>query len=530
MPNERAIRDNLMQRLDLIEPGLQLVEREHYLRNDDGAAGFLDILARDSQGRLVIIELKKTNAAAREALQELFKYAALLRSNHLVREVDYRLVLLAVEWHELLVPYSEFVQRVSYEVSAGKITLDSSGLPVDIEPMKPIETAAQRKFSGRHFLWAFLTQSAADLAADRIASHMQASGLRDFIIVRSRPADPRISDKTFLYFAQQELSLNEYLTLLRSRLDDEEYQEFVDGISDLVEEEDRVSECADHVWLPGYDALYGSLQCIDSEISHPEKAGQWFGDGKQADIHIFRHGRFTTDFITDGSLISELVGHQGASDTHLRMSAQTSSAPQMDALAIAIENVYFYSPSWRGALRDLLSYARRTGAASISIVAFCNDDVLRSIAGMAFEYPGFTPTFRLDIHRSDNETERFVGLLEWDGSQIAFDPIVANYLQGDPFSYFMAHHFGEHRSFDQDVMRDLGLSQAIFREGIQGAERVRVQGSAVLTSPQKIRGSIASLIEANASEVTKIVDLFMNHDHGFRQIITEWVNRERDPG
>lgn len=149
---------------------------------------------------------------------------------------------------------------------------------------------------------------------------------------------------------------------------------------------------------------------------------------------------------------------------------------------------------------------------------------------MAFEYPGFTPTFHIDIHRSDNETERFIGLLEWDGTRIAFDPIVANYLQGDPFGYFMAYHFGGHRSFDQDVMRDFGLSQAIFREGTRGAERVRVQGSSILTSPQDIRGSIASLIEANTSEVTKIVDLFMGHDLGFRQIITEWVNREKDSG
>jgi len=324
-----------MQRLELIEPGLQLVQREHYLRNEHGASGFLDILARDSKGRLVVIEIKKTDAAAREALQELFKYAALLRSKYLVRELDYRLVILAVEWHELLVPYSEFLQRASYEVSAGKVILDSSGLPERTEAVEPIETSKQRKFSTRHFLWAFQSQSAADLAAENIADHMQASGLRDFVLVRSRPTDARISDKTFLYFAQQELSLNEYQALLRRRLGEEEYQEYVDGISGLVEEEDRISESADQVWLPGYDALYGSLHCTDSEISHPEKAGRWFGEGKQAEVHIFRHGRFVTDFISDEAIVSELIGHQGTSDIHLRMDAKVSSGPQMSALSAA---------------------------------------------------------------------------------------------------------------------------------------------------------------------------------------------------
>ena len=148
---------------------------------------------------------------------------------------------------------------------------------------------------------------------------------------------------------------------------------------------------------------------------------------------------------------------------------------------------------------------------------------------MAFEYPGFAPTFRLTIQRGAAQTEQFIGLLEWDGSSIAFEPIVRNYFEGDPFGYFMAHHFGGHRSFDQDIIRDLGLSQAVFREGPDGPERVRVQGSAVLTAPQQVRGSIPSLIHANVEEVKKIVDLFMNHDEGFRRIITDWVNRDANP-
>ncbi len=89
-PNENAIRDRLIERLDIIEPGLTLVAREHYLKNPNGASGFLDIFARAANGQLVIVEIKRTDAAAREALQELFKYAALLRQNYLVREVDYR--------------------------------------------------------------------------------------------------------------------------------------------------------------------------------------------------------------------------------------------------------------------------------------------------------------------------------------------------------------------------------------------------------------------------------------------------------
>lgn len=245
--NENSIRDYLMQRLDLVEPGLVPVAREHYLKNYEGASGFLDILARDSSSRLVIIELKRTDAAAREALQELCKYAALLRRNYLVRNVDYRLIVLAVEWHELLVPYSEFVKQVSYEVSAGKIILDDEGLPLRIEPVTPVPTASQRKFAKRHFLWHFQSEEYANSAADKLAAHMDKVGLRDFVLVKTRSTDPRISDKSFLYFAQQELTLPEYQFLIRKQLGDEEYGEYLDCISDLIEEEDRVGESADQV-------------------------------------------------------------------------------------------------------------------------------------------------------------------------------------------------------------------------------------------------------------------------------------------
>jgi len=175
-----------------------------------------------------------------------------------------------------------------------------------------------------------------------------------------------------------------------------------------------------------------------------------------------------------------------------------------------------------------LSYAQRTGPASIVCTAFCNDDILRAVAGVAFGFPGFVPGFRLDIVREDGQTERFIGLPEWRGSAIEFDPIIAKHFGGDAFSYFMACHFGEQRALNADIMSELGLEYAVFREGATGPERIRVQGSSVVVSRQPIQGSIGTLISENLEEVEKIVDLFMTHDQGFSQVITEWVNREEN--
>jgi len=514
-----------MTQLALIEPGLTLVAREHYLKNPGGASGFLDIFARAANGQLVIIEIKRTDAAAREALQELFKYAALLRQNYLVRDVDYRLIVLSVEWHELLTPYSELASRAPYELSAGIIVLGNDGLPIRIDPVNPLPAATQRRFAKRHFLWGFTDEYAAIAAVPLIAAHMHRVGLEDFVLIRSRSSDPRICEKSFIYFAQQELSLADYQKRIRALLSDEEYEEYESQLEDLTEEEDRIGESADAVWLPGYDDIFDQINSDTSEISHPEKAAHWFAEGALTSICVERFGRFRDEGITDEAIIAELIGHDGTSDYHLDLTARTDSAPQMDALVKAVENIFFFNNEWRGATRDLIAYAQRTGPATIKLLAFSNKDILRAIAGAAFGYPGFLPTFRLDIDRLGQEHERFIGLPEWDGTPPDFDSILSSNFGGDPFNYFLAHHFGENRGVNLDIMKDLGLRYSVFREGESGPERIRVQGSSIIVPPQPIKGSISSLIETNVEEVHKIVALFMSYDQGFEQTITSWVNK-----
>lgn len=524
LPNENAIRDNLIERLDIIEPGLILVDREHYLKNTKGASGFLDVFARAANDQLVIIEIKRTDAAAREALQELFKYAALLRQKYLVRHVDYRLIILSVEWHELLIPYSEFVKSARYEISAGAIILGANGLPIRVDPVTPIPTAAQRQFSIRHFFWRFADEMAAIAAVPLIAKHMQEAGLDDFVLIRSQSSDLRIIEKGFIYFAQQELSLAEYQRRIRAQLHDSEYEEYEEQMEDLVEEEDRIAESADQVWLSGCDDLFGRINSDISEISNPEKAAYWFAEGSQTSIVIERFGRFKDEGISDEVIIKELFGRSGTSDYHLDLTARTDSAPQIEELLAAIENIFYFNSEWRGVTRDLVAYAQRKRSATIRLIAFSNEDILRAIAGTAFKFPGYSPTFRFDIERTGEERERFIGLPEWDGTVPDFDSILKKYFDEEGVTYFIAHHFGENRSVNTDIMRDLGLRYTVFRDSDNGPERIRVQGSAIVVSPQSIKGSLLSLIDANVEEVDKIVTLFMSHDQEFKQNITDWVN------
>lgn len=528
-PNETQIRDRLAGNLALIEPGLSLVDREFYLRNSNGASGFLDIFARSGTGQLVIVEIKRTRSAAREAVQELFKYAALIRKRYLIRDVEYRLVLLSVDWVDLLTPFSEFLRSSPYEVSAGRIVLDGAGWPKQIEPVRPAPVPSPRRIGVRHFLWRFPDRTIAAAAVSKLAALMQEAGLADFVLVESQSSNPLILEHGFVYFAQQELRFGEYLRLIRRNLSAGQREEFEQSIADLVEEEDRVAEASDAVWswrtgAPGRREVGAD----NIEISNPEKAGKWFAPGQQVWTKVRRFGRFNDERLTDETIIAEIVGEGGESDYRLRIAARTDSPPQMRALIDRVENIFFFNADWRGAVRDLINYAQRTGQAAIELLAYSNEDILRGIAGAAFGFPGYLPTFRLDVTCGE-ELQRFIGLPEWDGTKPDFDRIIADHFSGDRFGYFMAAHFGENRSMNLNIMNDLGLRYGVYREGAAGPERVRVQGSAIVVEARPIRGSVFTMISENVEEVHKVVELFMEHDMGFGQVIEDFLNSDRRP-
>ncbi|MCT8003788.1 endonuclease NucS [Sphingomonas sanguinis] len=526
MPNEAALRDYLAQHLDMIEPGLTLVDTEFHLANPNGASGFLDIFARAADGQLVIIEIKRTNSAAREAIQELYKYAALLREKYLLKETEYRLILLSVEWHELLVPYSEFVPSAPYEIWAGEIVRGPDGLPVEIKRVEPIALAAHRKLAVRHFLWGFVDDASASAAVPRLAAHIQRTGLTDFVLVQSRPTSPSLEGRAFLYFAQRELRLDEYLALIEAHLDEEAHAEFLAENAGYSELEDRIAEAADMAWLmpqgaPGRHQIGSDT----AEIANPEKGARVFANGAQDDIRVHRFGRLDDPMISDETILAEIKGDGGEADFRLRFTARTNSAPLMRALTNRVENIFFYNEAWQGTVLQFIRYAeRKPGPATIELIAYSPEDILRAIASSAFGFPGYVPTFRLDIVH-DGETERFIGLPEWDGTKPDFAKVIAQHFNGNDFSYFLACHFGKNRTMNRDIMTDLGLRYSVFRDTDAGPERVRVQGSIIVPVKGEIR-SINHLINAHVDEVHQIVAPFMRIDQGFAQTIQAFINND----
>ena len=75
--DEAELRDYLAAHPDLVEEGLQVIRVERPMQGE----GYADIVARDQEGRYVVIEVKRVHAG-REAVKQLHRYVeALRRSN-----------------------------------------------------------------------------------------------------------------------------------------------------------------------------------------------------------------------------------------------------------------------------------------------------------------------------------------------------------------------------------------------------------------------------------------------------------------
>jgi hypothetical protein len=133
MNKEAKIRDYLVKNLHLMEEGLQPIKTEFKLPNSFGSDGSIDIIAKDTFDLLVMIEIKTSNSSAKNALHQLNKYVGLIRQKLEIPYKTLRTIIISTDWHELILPFSEFVRTVDYPVYGYTLFLNSEDTPYKTE-------------------------------------------------------------------------------------------------------------------------------------------------------------------------------------------------------------------------------------------------------------------------------------------------------------------------------------------------------------------------------------------------------------
>ena len=138
--NEDELRDEISLNLGLLEPGLLLININYAVRNSRGADGSFDILAKDKYGNFVIIEVKRSEVAARQALHELSKYISLFMEDQKVDKQKIRCFVVSTHWHELDVPLSYFRENMPVDVKGFTVDAPNKVLRINERVLPPIDS------------------------------------------------------------------------------------------------------------------------------------------------------------------------------------------------------------------------------------------------------------------------------------------------------------------------------------------------------------------------------------------------------
>ncbi|PZR28679.1 MAG: hypothetical protein DI535_05965 [Citrobacter freundii] len=123
---EHIIRDWLMNHPEFIEQGLQVIDHEHYLSDELGSNGFIDVLCKDIYKNFVIVEIKRSDAAARQTFTEVFKYAELIKSKYNARNSEIRIVVISTNWDEIIRAFSYLSFNSTFAIQGYQIYIDEN--------------------------------------------------------------------------------------------------------------------------------------------------------------------------------------------------------------------------------------------------------------------------------------------------------------------------------------------------------------------------------------------------------------------
>jgi hypothetical protein len=138
--NEDELRDHLAANLGLIEPGLTLIATNYAIKTLLGANGALDILAKDTYGCFVIIEVKRSDQAARQALHELSKYISAFLTTQQVDEQKLRCFVVSTHWHELDTPLAFFRSTATVNIKGFHVTAERGSVKADERTLLPVDS------------------------------------------------------------------------------------------------------------------------------------------------------------------------------------------------------------------------------------------------------------------------------------------------------------------------------------------------------------------------------------------------------
>jgi Endonuclease NucS len=414
---ESTIRDWLADHLDFIAPRLKLIQKEYYLPDEIGARGFVDLLCEDEYCNFVVIEIKRSDASARQTISEVLKYHALIKHNFGARESEIRTIVISTHWNELIRPFSETVYRTTLDLTGYEITLGEDKLPKAITKIEPLNVITlSRHFAYWYGLYMFETNKQRVAFYSDFESYLLEKEFKDFVLVK---AVGDLTDKKVIYpygviVAFQQMSLTELPEAIK-KLDEEEF-EYLDDQEEFDNENDY------HSYLEGemINILNTSDHDYESEACYPQKVNSMQQSENWQIEHIKRFGIFSKDpRYSDEQLISELSGLDGNSENAFFGISESTQAEKIKEIRENCRYSLKQSPVWLETIEAIFEGLNKDNRKfRITLHIYNPDSLMVAIYHTVSKKElNYLPTYFLSIdYLEESLSEIYHGAIKWNGN------------------------------------------------------------------------------------------------------------------
>lgn len=481
---ESQLRDLIANNLDRLEKGLVLLAKEEYIPNPLGTRGFIDIYARDERGNHVLIELKRSNAAAREAIHEIYKYVEGAKRHLGAKDDEIRVMIVSTEWKELLVPFSKFISETELNVNGLKIDLIGSA-EFTATPISALSVANGRFIAPWHVMCWYLSEDSLREGICSIEKSCREKGIEDYVIVVLRFGQPISSEheagmrdalmqmmggniksgvklpeyKFIAYFAMQTLTKDACLHILSG--DEEAYAEAQDIV--LNTEDDYEALCLLHESVV---ALNPSFERDYYELGYPAKLEKYLENTECSVQELRRYGIFERNkLLDDAVIISELKGEDGSTGQQLRKIITTSNRAQMEAVRSEIERCLAENTIWKNHILNCLNEIEKeypTSEVELSVFNPATGVFTVYLAASREDGNRYVPYYYLMV-RDPEPVKMYFGCLESNGQAHTFYEILDKYYGGALNALLYTMTWGGKEFRDVDIAEDLGCIYRSYR-------------------------------------------------------------------
>ncbi|MDX2107995.1 MAG: hypothetical protein SFY67_16480 [Candidatus Melainabacteria bacterium] len=466
MVKESQIRDKLASSLNFIDPNLELIDTEYQLKNSDGSDGFIDILARDLfHNQLVVIEIKRTNQASRQAIHELIKYVALLKVHFGISDAKVRGILVSTEWDELIVPFSNFKRETPFHVDGFKIAVSEDGTPIEIKEVNILTQSLDLKLNPTRLIYLFVSKSSRDQSVMPIISAHQDAGLPDVIAFKLdyEGARQEIVYPFGFYVATSKISESQ-----KDKMRCDEYDEVEQEINPWIYEDEFGGNVHSLLKERFKKTLWDDLEC-----SFPDHFGRIVSQWNAGPI--LRFGRWNDSTVFSDKDIFRFLA--AVEDDNNRLFIRASSpkfATSWKEFLHGVERFLTFNSYWR---KSLLNYFAQhlDKNATVSLSIHCPDNIIAAVLGVAvYGNPIVLPW--LDLVITEGSTSKFIrGTVRWNGrppktsARKFFEKEFGNIGE-----LMMHQHFGDF-SNDTKITKWLQLEYFLFEKIMRSDENFEVR-------------------------------------------------------